>query len=137
MSQLICYNWIYRDGGTQDRSLRYARWTGDDWYIETVDNEGVVGRGACLALDQFDTPHISYIDDTEDTNDDIKYAGWTNDHWTIETIDNSLRQEIAFLELIRAAIRLHRHRGGSLNPSTTWPKTYINSGAIIVFSLSS
>ena len=36
---------------------------------------------------------------------------------SIETIDNSLRQEIAFLELIKAAIRLHKHRGGSLNPS--------------------
>ena len=36
---------------------------------------------------------------------------------SIESIDNSVRQEIGFLELIQAAIRIHKHRGGSLNPS--------------------
>ncbi len=36
---------------------------------------------------------------------------------SIENIDNSIRQEIGFLELIKAAIRQHKHRGGALNPS--------------------
>lgn len=36
---------------------------------------------------------------------------------SIERIDNSVRQEIAFVELIKAAIKAHKHRGGSLNPS--------------------
>lgn len=36
---------------------------------------------------------------------------------SIENVDNSVRQRIAFLEIIRAAIRDHKHRGGSLNPS--------------------
>lgn len=35
----------------------------------------------------------------------------------VESVDNSVRQEIGFIELIKAAIRLHKHRGGSLNPS--------------------
>ena len=35
----------------------------------------------------------------------------------VESIDNTVRQEIGFIELIKAAIRLHKHRGGSLNPS--------------------
>lgn len=35
----------------------------------------------------------------------------------IESVDNTVRQEIGFIELIQAAIRLHKHRGGSLNPS--------------------
>lgn len=35
----------------------------------------------------------------------------------IESVDNTVRQEIGFIELIKAAIRLHKHRGGSLNPS--------------------
>lgn len=35
----------------------------------------------------------------------------------IESIDDTVRQEIGFIELIKAAIRLHKHRGGSLNPS--------------------
>ncbi len=36
---------------------------------------------------------------------------------SVESIDNSVRKEIGFLELIKAAIRTHKHRGGSLNPS--------------------
>jgi len=36
---------------------------------------------------------------------------------SIESIDNSVRQEIGFLELIQAAIRTHKHRGGTLNAS--------------------
>jgi hypothetical protein len=36
---------------------------------------------------------------------------------SIQSIDNTVRQEIGFIELIKAAIRLHRHRGGSSNPS--------------------
>jgi len=36
---------------------------------------------------------------------------------SIESVDNSVRQNIGFLQLIQAAIKLHKHRGGSLNPS--------------------
>jgi len=36
---------------------------------------------------------------------------------SITNVDNSVRQRIEFLELIKAAVRLHKHRGGSLNPS--------------------
>ena len=36
---------------------------------------------------------------------------------SIQSIDNSVRQEIGFIELIKSAIRLHKHRGGSINPS--------------------
>lgn len=36
---------------------------------------------------------------------------------SITSVDNTVRQEIGFIELIKAAIRLHRHKGGSLNPS--------------------
>lgn len=35
----------------------------------------------------------------------------------IENIDDSVRQDIGFLQLIRAAIAAHKHRGGSQNPS--------------------
>lgn len=35
----------------------------------------------------------------------------------IENIDNSVRQNIGFIDLIREAIRDHKHRGGALNPT--------------------
>lgn len=41
----------------------------------------------------------------------------TTGNVSVESVDNSVRQEIGFIELIKAAIRLHKHRGGSLNPS--------------------
>ncbi len=36
---------------------------------------------------------------------------------SITSINNDVRQSIGFIDLIKAAIRLHKHRGGSLNPS--------------------
>lgn len=36
---------------------------------------------------------------------------------SIEAIDDTVRQNIGFLELIRAAINQHKHRGGANNPS--------------------
>lgn len=36
---------------------------------------------------------------------------------SITSIDNDIRQEIQFIEIIKAAIKQHKHRGGALNPS--------------------
>lgn len=36
---------------------------------------------------------------------------------SVESVDNTIRQEIGFIELIKSAIQLHRHRGGPTNPS--------------------
>jgi hypothetical protein len=51
--------------------LKYARWTGGAWAIQTVDAVGSVGWYSSLALDSGDNPHISYYDST---NGDLKYA---------------------------------------------------------------
>lgn len=59
------------------------------------------------------------LDGSPDISDPnfILLAKITSGAASIQTIDNSVRQEIGFIELIKAAIRLHKHRGGSLNPS--------------------
>ncbi len=49
--------------------------------------------------------------------DFLLLAKITSGDTSIEIVDESVRQEIGFIELIKAAIRLHKHRGGSLNPS--------------------
>jgi hypothetical protein len=65
--------------------LKYARWTGNSWSIETVDSVGNVGRDTSLALDKNDYAHISYYDST---NADLKYANWNGTAWNIETVDS-------------------------------------------------
>jgi hypothetical protein len=71
--------------GTGASCLKYARWDGDEWQIETVDTFSDVGVGASLALDSSDFPHISFYDGDDDT---LKYAHWNGADWQIETVDS-------------------------------------------------
>ena len=72
----------YYDDGA--RSLKYARWNGTVWNIETVDSGEDIGRYASLALDKGDNPHIAYFDST---NYKLMYAKWTGSTWEIEIAD--------------------------------------------------
>ncbi|MDI6884577.1 MAG: PQQ-binding-like beta-propeller repeat protein, partial [Hadesarchaea archaeon] len=87
-----------------DRDLKYARWTGSSWSIETVDSAGSVGWFTSIAVDSFGNPHISYwdrydyYDDIYDYHtsskaayktDDLMYAHWTGSSWDIQTADSA------------------------------------------------
>jgi hypothetical protein len=69
-----------------DGNLKYARWVGSNWSIETVDSDGNAGAHNSLALDNSDHPHIAYFDNT---NDDLKYAWWNGSAWNNETVDSA------------------------------------------------
>jgi hypothetical protein len=77
----------YFDEGNGD--LKYARWTGSAWSIETVDTARDVGRFTSLALDSGDNPHISYYYSFDAPYGDLKYARWTGSAWSIETVDST------------------------------------------------
>ena len=56
-----------------NEKLKYARWLGDGWGIETVDKTADVGRHCSMTLDSNGDAHIVYYDAT---NQNIKYAKW-------------------------------------------------------------
>jgi len=66
-----------------ESNLKYARWTGTEWLIETVD-AGDAGPFCSLALDSSDRPHIAYLDWGVNK---LKYAHWDGDEWQYEYVE--------------------------------------------------
>lgn len=72
---------------TTNESLKYARWDGTAWQIETVDT-GDVGWYSSLKLDQQGRPHISY-DQRKSGARYLKYAWWDGTAWQITEVDKA------------------------------------------------
>lgn len=62
--------------------LKYARWTGDSWQIQTVDT-GSVGAYSSLALDVNGLPHIGYV------GNGLRYAHFDGATWITDTVRSS------------------------------------------------
>jgi len=75
----------YRQSSTNN--LKYARWTGLEWSIETVDSLGLRGKSISLKLDENNIPHISYTFDENSGTRFIKYATRDGSSWDIRTVD--------------------------------------------------
>jgi len=71
-------------------SLHFARWTGTDWVVETVDPSPDIWD-CSLVLDSQDRPHICYVEWSELPGDvvmsTVKYAHWTGSAWDIQIVD--------------------------------------------------
>lgn len=79
----IAYN-DYENGNYQNpMDLKYARWNGTGWNIQTVTQGG---EYLDFVLDSNGTPHILYFDAA--TGYGLKYASWTGSNWNIQTIDD-------------------------------------------------
>ena len=74
----------YSDGPNQ--SLKYAKWTGNQWSIETVDTHAIGCLYTSLALDDSWHPHISYH---RSGDFDLMYAKMVDDRWHIEVVDSN------------------------------------------------
>jgi hypothetical protein len=68
-----------------NQDLKYAFQDLNGWHIQTVDRTGDACVSA-LALDQYDYPHISYLNNT---TQDLKYAFKDIDGWHTFTVDSN------------------------------------------------
>jgi hypothetical protein len=71
---------------TDTAYLRYARWTGTAWDIQTIATEITTGRTS-LALDAANRPHLCFRDGAY-RDEGLKYAHWIGSAWDIQTLDN-------------------------------------------------
>jgi hypothetical protein len=79
----ISYSGGYSGG---DYDIKYTRWTGSAWKIETIDSVDYPDSHHKIALDAAGNPHIIYS--SGDPSYDLKYARWTGSAWKIETVDS-------------------------------------------------
>ncbi len=67
-----------------NRSVNYARWTGNEWVSEEVDYAGSTSNFVSIAIDSNNRPHISYH--SGEPGNDLKYAKWNGSEWKRETV---------------------------------------------------
>lgn len=65
-------------------SIGIATSFAQEWHIEVVDSEGIVGKYTSIVLDSQEYAHISYYDVV---GRDLKYARWTGSEWDIQSVD--------------------------------------------------
>jgi hypothetical protein len=64
--------------------LRFARFDGEQWNIQTIDGRGSVGLYCSLVFDKDDQPVISYF---HKSKGDLRVARFDGTAWTISTVD--------------------------------------------------
>jgi hypothetical protein len=73
----------YYHHGASGSYIVYARWTGENWDSQRVDDADFVGPATSLAVDTTNKPHIAFYDRALDQ---IRYAEWTGSAWQIQIV---------------------------------------------------
>jgi hypothetical protein len=90
----IIYN-TFSNASANPEFLKYARWDGAAWQIQTVET-GLVYESA-LVIDATGSPHISYAFREEFDTYVLKYARWDGAAWQIEILDGQVEDVGVFL----------------------------------------
>ncbi len=75
----------YGDNGTTGQDLMYARFE-SQWLISAIEISGDVGYYVSMALDSYNTPHVSYY---AAGLRNLKYAVLGPEFWQISTVESS------------------------------------------------
>lgn len=101
----LCYH------DADNHVLKYARYDGNAWTRETVDNDGgsgdTVGKNCALAFDNNNNPNIVYFNSTDE---DLRHAKKSGGVWTIVTVDDDAREDNFGMSRIAIA----RNRNGAI-----------------------
>jgi hypothetical protein len=81
----ISYSFYKDPWGSPEYGLRFAKWDGSTWHIQTVESHVSVGPYTSLAIDALGHHAISYCDTG---NKCLKLARWVGFAWIIETVDS-------------------------------------------------
>jgi hypothetical protein len=99
-------------------ALKFARFDGVRWSVQTIEADGDVGINPSLAFDEAGRPGVSYYDRT---HADLRFAAWDGAAWRLSTVDaegdagrsSSTRYDvdadqwrIAYTSIARRAVRL-------------------------------
>lgn len=66
-------------------SIKYAKWTGSQWNIQTVSSATYTGYFNSIVLGSNDIPQICYNDFEGEGS--LRYANWTGSAWSTQTLD--------------------------------------------------
>ncbi|MFA5858612.1 MAG: fibronectin type III domain-containing protein [Elusimicrobiota bacterium] len=80
-----CISYRDQSSGVDNSDLRYARWNGTTWDLETVESVGNVGWWNTMVVDSENKPHIVYLDSTMTT---FKHATKSSS-WNIQSVNDS------------------------------------------------
>ena len=70
-----------------EKGLEYAKFDGDEWTVELIDNSGDAGRYANLIYDADGNAHITYFVVEDETTGVLRHAWWDGSSWQIEEVD--------------------------------------------------
>ena len=82
-------NRVHATHRTTGNELRYVRKEADEWQGMTVDEPGIAGEYASIALDSQDNAHIAYSAGWPYAYSGLRYAWYDDGVWRIETITST------------------------------------------------
>ena len=134
---------VYTEQSDLNTTLKYARWSGSNWSIRTIDSEApsFAFYGASISLDSNNYPRVVYGEGvviygavfTNSSN--VRYAEWNGQSWSIQTVflDVSSFENIVldsngyphFTYLVGASLRYASWDG------STWSTQIVDSNPLI------